>query len=291
MIKEANRDVAYGYAIASVLEFKQSEPFPTKVELMQSANKENLLLANFYKWVERCSTEDEGFQYYMESVLFFGPLKEWFYESIQLGNGIDREACYLLFLPMFVQLKKKNYFANTLVHVVNFIARWPLISRVLVRQNCSVNVSGREGHNIAFDEFMETFVVRPLKSYASGKTTVKVLKAISGSIQLISSVRNVYMSKSGFDVHRTKKHSVAYSLPDQLKVALFCLKERMFQEDKTRKKVRMIENETFGVKQGFVVNDRLDVFGKGKKKVRENFDRRMYELFPERRRMFSSDQE
>ena len=186
MIKEANRDVAYGYAIASVLEFKQSELFPTKVELMQSANKENLLLANFYKWVERCSTEDEGFRYYMESVLFFGPLKEWFYESIQLGNGIDREACYLLFLPMFVQLKKKNYFADTLVHVVNFIALWPLISRVLVRQNCSVNVSGRAGHNIAFDEFMETFVVRPLKNYASGKTTVKVLKAISGSIQLLS---------------------------------------------------------------------------------------------------------
>ena len=128
------------------------------------------------------------------------------------------------------------------------------------------------GHNIGFDEFMETFVVHPLKSYASGKTTVKVLKAILGSIQLISSVRNVHMSKSGFNVHRTKKHSVAYSLPDQLKVALFCLKERRFQEDKTRKKVRMIENETFGVKQGFATNDRLDVLGKGKNKVRENFD-------------------
>ena len=74
---------------------------------------------------------------------------------------------------MFMQLKKKNYFANTLVHVVSLIARGPLISRLLMRQNCSVKVSGRVDYNIALDEFMKTFVVCCIESYASSKTTVK----------------------------------------------------------------------------------------------------------------------
>ena len=64
---------------------------------------------------------------------------------------------------MFVQLKKKNYFANTLVHVVSLIARGPLFSRLLMRQNCSVKVSGRVGYNIALDEFMKLSLFIPLK--------------------------------------------------------------------------------------------------------------------------------
>ena len=86
--------------------------------------------------------------------MFSGPLKEWFYQSIALGNRINREAFYMLFLPMFIHLKKKNYFADILVHVVDVIARWPFVIRMIVRRNCPVNVSGGKGHNLAFDEFM-----------------------------------------------------------------------------------------------------------------------------------------
>ena len=181
----------------------------------------------------------------METVLFFGPMREWFYQSIALGNGINRKACYMymLFLPMFIQLKKKNYFDDTLVHVVNIIARWPFMIRMIVRRNCSVNLSGGNGHNLAFDEFMETFVVRPLKSYVSGKTALKVLNAISGSLQMSLCVRRVHHSKAGLDIHPTKRHSVAYALPDQLKVALFCFNNGFFKCDNSSKMIKCIKIE------------------------------------------------
>ena len=53
--------------------------------------------------------------------------------------------------------------------------------------------------------------------------------------------------------------------------------------------IKCIKNEAFSVKQDFVPNDRISVFEKGKGKVQEAFDRRMYELFPERRNMFTSE--
>ena len=133
-------------------------------------------------------------------------------------------------------VKEKQLLGETLVHLVNIIAKWPLLTRLIVRQNSLVNVSGKVNHNVAFDEYMETFVVRPLKSYVSGKTIIKVLKAISGSTQLINSLLNIYLSEYGYDVHRTKKHSTAESLPDQLKVALLCLENDFFNIDNSRKK-------------------------------------------------------
>ena len=125
--------------------------------------------------------------------------------------------------------------------------------------------------------------MRPLKSYVSGKTTIRDLKAISGSTQLINSHRNVYLSEYGYGVHRTKKHSTAESLPDQLKVALFCLENDFFNIDKSRKKIRTYPVEAFSVKEGFVPNNRVEVSSKGQSKVKENFARRMFELYPERR--------
>ena len=186
-IKEANNDVAFGYGIAAVLKFRESELFPTDAELALATSNEELLVDRFLQWAVSGSV-DVGFKYYMESVLYFGPLHTLFYEGIKCGNGISREVCYFLLLPVFAQLKKSSYFGETLVHLVNIIAKWPLLTRLIVRQNSSVNVSGKVNHNVAFDEYMETFVVRPLKSYISGKTTIRVLKATSGSTQLINSL-------------------------------------------------------------------------------------------------------
>ena len=129
-IKEANRDVAYGYGVAAVLSFKESNFFPTAVDLALTSNKENLLVDRFYAWASDCSAKDPAFKYRMESVLFFGPLREWFYSCIRLGNGRSREACCMLLLPMFAQLSKKNYFAETIVHLVNIFAVWPLVTRL-----------------------------------------------------------------------------------------------------------------------------------------------------------------
>ena len=286
-IKEANRDVAYGYGIAAALSFKESSFFPSAAEFALTSNKEDLLVERFHAWVTESSRLDPTFKYRMETVLFFGPLRDWFYNCIRYGNGRSREACYMLLLPMFGQLSKKNYFAETLVHIVNIIGAWPLVTRLILQHNCSVNVSGHENQNIAYDEFMETFVVRPLKSYVSGKTTLKMFKAMSANIQVISSFRNVYRGKGGFDIHYTEKHSTQCPLPDQLKVALFCLKEKFFCVDASRKKAKQYANEMFAAKEGFVPNDRTDIVSKGKEKVKSVFQRRMFELFPERRQLFS----
>ena len=80
----------------------------------------------------------------------------------------------------------------------------------------------------------------------------------------------IYHSKAGFDIHLTKKHSVAYALPDQLKVALFCLNNGFFKCDNSRKMFKCIKNEAFSVKQDFVPNDRISVFEKGKGKCEKH---------------------
>ena len=230
--------MAYSYSIAAVLSFKSSSLFPTPAELALTSDVESLLVDRFYTWADLRSTNDPSFKYRLETVTFFAPLRDWFYSCIKNGNGKSLEACYMLLLPMFAQLSKKNYFAETLVHTVNFISVWPLVTRLIMQQNCSVNLSGHINDNIAFDEFMKTFVVRPLKSYVSGKTTLKMFKAISANIWIISSLRNVHKGKEGFNIHHTRKHSVQSPFPDQLKVALFCMNEKFFQCDSERKKVK-----------------------------------------------------
>ena len=64
----------------------------------------------------------------------------------------------------------KNYWTESLVHVVNFIAKWPLAVRKMMQQNCSISMKGNKGANIDLDEYVETYIVQPLKNYVSGKS-------------------------------------------------------------------------------------------------------------------------
>jgi hypothetical protein len=72
-------------------------------------------------------------------------------------------------LPIFAQLGFKNYWTEAFVHVVNFAALWPLALRKMIKSNSTVNLTGRAGHNIDLDEYVETYILRPLKVYATGK--------------------------------------------------------------------------------------------------------------------------
>lgn len=71
-------------------------------------------------------------------------------------------------LPLFAQSQKQNYWVEAFVHVVNLVAAWPLTTRKLRQQNCSINVKGKQGNCLALDEWVETYMVLPLKKYASG---------------------------------------------------------------------------------------------------------------------------
>ena len=73
----------------------------------------------------------------------------------------------------------------------------PILQKKMMRQNCSINLSGNEGKDIELDEFVESQMVGPLKQYYFRGTTVKTLELISANLQLFSSARKAYLSKSG----------------------------------------------------------------------------------------------
>ena len=97
-----------------------------------------------------------------------------------------------------------------------------------MQRNCCVNLLGKKGHGIELDAFVEAEVVQPLKNCVSGHTTVNMCERLMANLDMMKYMRRSYMSKEGFDVHPTSRHSVQSSLPDQLKGAWFCLKRFFF---------------------------------------------------------------
>lgn len=171
-IDEAVRDVSMSYGLAAVQLFKNSEHFPSKETLAKhkqaKGSHKDILISAFKKWI---SHQNGQLQFKYQSQLFtlFGPLRELYLSSVKCGDGIAREAVWMMMLPLFAQLQKRNYWTEAFVHCTNFIAAWPLAIRKLLQNNCSVSVKGRDGHNIALDEWVETYLVQPLKNYASGR--------------------------------------------------------------------------------------------------------------------------
>lgn len=172
-IKEAVRDGAIAYGLAAVQTYQHSKYFPSKEQLRQclqrNGNHNAVLLEGFWTFLQSCS-DDSNFAYHSELFTLFGPLLELFNDATKFGQGVARETVWTIMLPVFAQLQFRNYWTEALVHVVHFSAVWPLAFREMLRLNCTVNVSGKDGHGIDLDEFVETYIVQPLKQYASGKT-------------------------------------------------------------------------------------------------------------------------
>ncbi len=172
-IKEAVRDASQAYGLAAVLEFKASDHFPSKEGLSSSLRKHgnhNLILLNSFKlWLEQCGKGDEAHRYHQQMFTLFGPLMDMFLTSGKQGDGLLRETVWVLLLPIFAQLNFRNYWTEAFVHVANFTSIWPLAFRWMIQNNMSVNMSGKRGHNIDLDEYVETYLVRPLKTYTTGK--------------------------------------------------------------------------------------------------------------------------
>lgn len=170
-IEEALRDVAFAFGMAAALEFRSSGSFPS-LELLKRCKREtgyhNLVLVNKFKeWIVSGS-EDPSCKYYSQMFILFGPLQYLYEDAIKFGHGIAREAAWMLMHPLFAQANKRNYHTEAMVHIVNFVAAWPLATRELLSHNCSVSLNGKDGHNIALDEWVESCVVQPMKNYATG---------------------------------------------------------------------------------------------------------------------------
>jgi hypothetical protein len=71
---------------------------------------------------------------------------------------------------LFCQVGKINYRDEAFAQIVNSIAKWPLAYRKLYQQNGTVNLSGNVGRQLAGDEWVEEYLVRPVKQFARAHT-------------------------------------------------------------------------------------------------------------------------
>ena len=159
------------YGLAAVQEFKASAHFPSDVDLDAhhevNGNHQDLLLSSCKEWINVQSSR-LPFRYHSQLITLFGPLRYLYLSSVKFADGVGREAVWMVMLPLFAQLQKHDYWTEAFVHVINIIAAWSLATRKILQNNCSVGVKGWDGHNIALDEWVETYLVQPLKNYASG---------------------------------------------------------------------------------------------------------------------------
>ena len=76
-------------------------------------------------------------------------------------------------------MNKRNYKDEAFMHLVNTVANWPLALRETLCRNRTVSLSGRPGHYLADDEFIEERLVRRTKIYAKKQATIQGLERIS----------------------------------------------------------------------------------------------------------------
>ena len=171
-IEEAVCDTGAAFGIALVMEFKSSTSFPGPDELHKckrsTGNHTAVLLSKLKQWISD-NSEDATFRYYTQMVTLFGPLQQMYRDAIRYGNGMAREASWMIMQPLFAQSNKRNYHTEAMVHIVNFLVLWPLATRELLKKNCSISLNGRVGHNLALDEWVESCIVQPMKNYSTGK--------------------------------------------------------------------------------------------------------------------------
>lgn len=123
-------------------------------------------------------------------------------------------------------MNKRHYKDEAFVHVVNIVSKWPLAIRETLRRNRTVSLSGRKGHALADDEFVEERLVRRTKMFAKKQAAVKGLERISIILDFCAEAESAF--KNAYEVHSRKKTSIVDSTIDQIKIAWFAIRERWF---------------------------------------------------------------
>ena len=234
-IKEAVRDCGKSYCFAAAYEFKRWPFFPS-ANLPRSCfcrygNNNEIMLSSFKKFLEFHSDKSDAFKYRSRMLMHYAPLLELFDFSTHFTFGMGRETCYILQLPTYAHLGFRNYFTETFIHIVNFIAKWPLAFRKMLQKNSSINLSGKAGKGIEHDAWVEGCIVQPIKQAISGHTTLRTCLQIAGSLDIIQAARESYRGKQAFHDHTATRHSVSSPLPDQLKGALYCISNGLLSSD------------------------------------------------------------
>ena len=145
-IEEAIRDTSVAFGMAACIEFHKSASFPNQDELKSckrvTGNHNAILLSRFKEWIIP-SKEDAYFQYYSQMFTLFGPLQQMYINAIKYGDGVAREAVWMIMHPLFAQSNKRNYYNERMVHIVNLTVIWPLSTREILKRNCSISLNGK----------------------------------------------------------------------------------------------------------------------------------------------------
>lgn len=213
--------------------FQVSKFFPSDEELEQ-CYKENgshnqILLATYKNWLQEISKSPVG-QYETEIANELIPVSRWNKESVRNGNGEAIEGVWMLCPALYVQVGKINYRDESLTHLTNVLAKWPVAYRQVYQRNRTVNLDGKQGRQLAGDEWVEGHLVYHVKKYAKAQTSFSVLEIMSCTSNLLELNRNMYKSREALDIHRTKRHCKPSSLYDQMKIAQFALREMWFED-------------------------------------------------------------
>ena len=95
------------------------------------------------------------------------------------------------------------------------------------------------------------------------------------NIDLLDQTRKSFQDRKAFNIHPTTKHCQQDPFPDQIKAAHFIMRKKFLNPIPGRKTV-----EKFGdSRNAFISANNVDAYESGKKKVVQNFDRKLFALY------------
>ncbi len=165
--EEALLDYDDGLSIAMIKSFEKSTFFPTTSEmekcLRETESHNKILLERFKAWLSESEKNDQQFRYHSETVNDLIPLTRWYKESVRNGNGLALEGVWMVCPALYSQMGKTNYRDEAFTHTVNAIVKWPLAYRLLYQRNRTVNLDGKQGRQLAGDEWVEVSKISSLQ--------------------------------------------------------------------------------------------------------------------------------
>ena len=106
-----------------------------------------------------------------------------------------------------------------------------------------------------------------------GHTTMQMLQTLMANLDLIGVVRGTYHPGEPFNIHPTSRHCEQDPFPEQIKAMSFILASKFLNPDTTRQAV-----EKYGCSRSVSSSD-VDAYTSGKKKVKDNFNKKLFSLF------------
>ena len=125
------------------------------------------MLTKYDKWLEEI-IKGPGAQYQVEIANELIPISRWYRECIRNGEAI--EGVWMLLPALYAQVGKTNYRDESLTHLTNVLGKWPLAYRKMYQRNRTINLDGRQGKQLAGDEWVENHLAAPVKRYANAQT-------------------------------------------------------------------------------------------------------------------------